>query len=77
MPPGGGLTANCQPECALPSPGSQPIPVHYWLDQLIPELTGQGNCTGDRDFKFAASDRDSDVPSQAVNLNFSDSEVQR
>ena len=24
----------------------QPIPVHFWLDQLIPELTGQGITDG-------------------------------
>ena len=26
--------------------GPHPIPVHYWLDQLIPELNGQGITDG-------------------------------
>ena len=30
----------------VPALGPQPIPVHYWLDQLIPELTGQGITDG-------------------------------
>ena len=29
-----------------PALGPHPIPVHYWLDQLIPELTGQGITDG-------------------------------
>ena len=29
-----------------PSLGPHPIPVHYWLDQLIPKLNGQGMTDG-------------------------------
>ena len=29
-----------------PALGPHPIPVHYWLDQLIPELNGQGITDG-------------------------------
>ena len=31
---------------SCPALGPHPIPVHYWLDQLIPELNGQGITDG-------------------------------